>query len=332
VEQRKRARLTIGAVVLCLLIGALVFVACGPSSSDSATSRQSNAASVSLHTSSQNVTYNPDPKSVLIRTFRGGGLTGSLEMAPDLSVYGDGTFILGTQNQGQISASSLQQLLHTLTDTYGLPTMKRLSFSDTQDQNATFLELTLNGKTQEFMYGSFGTQQESTQDLAEYHQLDQALVAINEALTGPMHPYTSTQYAVLVRRIISPAQQLYWPVTDFTLGQAVSYECSYDDLHFADQESTNIETGCLQYTVPHNAIQLTDTQAQAVKAQLQGQLQGGFIDGSGYYFSVTLRPLLPDEPVSKALAMFGSAQESYMVVHLLTDGNVPPIPTPTPSR
>lgn len=333
-DQRHIARLGIAALILCLLLGTLLFVACSnPTASDIGKSGQSNAASVSLNASAQNVTYNADPKSVLIRTFHGGGLSGTLELAPNLSIYGDGTFIQGTTTQGKLDTTALQQLLHTIVDTNGLTGLKRLSFADTQDQNSTFLLLTLNGKTQEFMYGSFGNQQESAQDMDEYHRLGNALTAINNAITGPTQPYHGTQFALLARHILVPKEQLTWPL-DFSLGQVVAYECSRDDVYFVDQTSANTETSCMLYTIPHNAVLLTDDQAQNVQQQLpQGRQQGQFYDAAtGYDYDVTLRPLLPDELPGKALAMFGSAQDNYTAVPLLINAPVPPIPTPTPSR
>ena len=86
--------------------------------------------------------------------------------------------------QGKLDADSLQQLLHTLVDTDGLLGITQTQFYDVPDQNATFLQLTLNNKHYEFLYGKFGMLQESAQDLDGYHRLDKALTAITDALAG----------------------------------------------------------------------------------------------------------------------------------------------------
>jgi hypothetical protein len=280
-------------------------------------------------TPNQAITYSTLPQDVLIRTFTGGGLYGSLSLSPNVSIYGDGTYILGTTQEGQLGTDALQNLLHHLVDTYGLLDMQQRQFADIQDQNATYLELNLNGQQMEFMYGSFGNQQESALAMQEYHNLGLALTAINQALTGPTQPYHSQYMALLVRQDFSPnlSQSIpAWPITDFTLAQAAAFECG---LIPQDTTSQNPETGCLKYTIPDNAILLTATQQATLVAQMPNQTQSDFSE-DGLYYQVTLRPLLPDEIVSKELAMFGSAQQSYKGVPLL-EGAVPPVPTPTPT-
>lgn len=277
----------------------------------------------------QAITYNDQPQDVLIRTFTGGGFYGSLSLSPNLSIYGDGSYILGTTQQGQLDADTLQQLLHSLVDTDGLLNMQQQQFADIQDQNATYLALNLNGQHLEFMYGSFGNQHESAQAMQEYHNLGQALTTINNAITGPTQPYHSDKVALLVRQDFSPdlTQSIpAWPITDFTLAQAAAFECG---LLPQDTTSQNPETGCLKYTVPSHAILLTTSQQAVLTAQMNGQQQADFSE-LGLYYQVILRPLLPDESVTKQLAMFGSAQESYSGVPLL-EGTVPPVPTPTPT-
>ncbi len=278
----------------------------------------------------QAITYSTNAQDVVIRTFYGGGLYGSFALAPQLSIYGDGSYILGLDRQGQLSADELQQLLKTLVDTYGLLNFKRaqLQFADMPDQNATFLELSLNGKQQEFMYGSFGNQQESTQDMDEYQRLGKALTTLTETLNKPTHPYTGTADALLVRQTFNPdlahVQRLTLP--DFTLSQAAFYECG---LVPEDKTSLNKEIGCLKYTIPINAVLLTANGIQAVKDHLGNQQQGTFIE-EGAYYEVTLRPLLPDEQAKKTLALFGSAQDGYKAIPL-HEGALPPVPTPTPA-
>jgi len=63
-----------------------------------------------------------------------------------------------------------------------------------------------------------------------------------------------------------------------------------------------------------------------MKTLLHGQQQAVFLE-NGAYYSVTLRPLLPDEIEQKTLAMFGSQELSYTGV-TLSKGPVP-VPTPT---
>ncbi len=323
-------------VLLCFILFGLLLSACGgfgSSTNSDGKSGSTSSASVGSGASTQSITYSTDSQAILLRTFYGGGLYGSLELGPDISLYGDGTYILGTDRQGKLDSSELQQLLHTLTDTYGLLNFKRQQFSDIQDQNATFLQIALNGKRQEFMYGPFGNQQESTQDMDEYHRLEKALTSIAEAFKGPTHSYKGSAVALLVRQNFSQAQNPpTWPLSDFTLAQAATYECG---LLPKDETSRNPETGCLKYLIPHSTILLTASQVQAISRQLpkqqQGPLQQGlFAEGDGFYYTVILRPLLPDELPRKSLAMFGSAQTSVSDVPLL-EGKVPPVPTPTPS-
>ena len=282
--------------------------------------------------SSQGITYNTGPQDVVMRTFYGGGNYGSLELAPNVSIYGDGTYILGADRQGKLSTDALQQLIHTIATTDGLLSFQQQQFSDIQDQNSTFLELNLNGKQQQFQYGAFGYQQESSQAIDDYHHLGEALTTINSALTGPTQPYTSNSIALLVRQNFSLDQTpLTWPVADFTLAQASAYECG---LLPQDTTSANQETGCLKFLIPQHAILLNPQQEQAIAGQIANQRQGAFLSGifaeGSAFFNVTLRPLLPDELPHKALAMMGSAQISVTDVPLL-EGTVPAVPTPTPS-
>jgi len=322
------------SILLIYALLALLFSACTSVDASQKQAGNSNTSSLSGagNTSSQQVTYSNKPQDVVLRTFYGGGIYGALEVNPDVSLYGDGTYILGANRQGKLDDTGLQGLLHTLTDTYGLLNFKRQQFSDIQDQNATFLEVTLNGKQQEFMYGSFGNQQESSQDMDEYHRLNHILTAITETLKGPTQPYKSDDVALLVHQNFAHNQTtLTWPISDFTLAQAAAFECG---LLPEDKTSHNPETGCLKYLIPHSVILLNATQVQAISGQLPTQQQGplpqGLFSEGSFYYTVTLRPLLPDELPSKSVAMFGSTQSSFTAVPLL-NGQVPPVPTPTPS-
>ncbi|HLG60870.1 MAG TPA: hypothetical protein VKY19_02990 [Ktedonosporobacter sp.] len=283
----------------------------------------------SASSSSEPITYSTGAHDVLIRTFYGGGLYGSLELAPQVSIYGDGTYILGQDQQGTISSDALQQLLDTLVNTDGLLHLKRQQFIDIPDQNATFLELSLNDKQLELVYGPFGNQQESADDMDEYHRLGKALSTITATLKGPTHPYHSSSSALLVRQIFHPdftQTILYWPLYEFTLSQAAIFECGIVP---PDENSSNAETGCLKYLIPDHAQLLTASQLQTLRTQLNNRPEGIFTE-QGLYYEVTLRPLLPDELAHKTVAMFGSAQGSYRGVPL-NQGTIPaPTPTPTP--
>ena len=320
-------------VASSMLIFSILLTACDATSiTDNQTNSTSSSSSSNNQThsfqsaSDQPITYSTNPQTVLIRTFYGGGLYSSLSLAPQISIYGDGTYIIGLSQQGKLTSDTLQQLLNTLVNDYGLLDFTRQQFFDIQDQNATFLELALNGKHQELMYGAFGTTQESKQDMDEYHRLDQALTSINEALKGKTYPYHGTNMALLVHQIFQPDYTQtthYWPLFDFTLAQASAYECGL----LPSSYEPNPESSCLKFVIPTHAILLNTTQVQTLQQQLNGQ-QGLFAEG-GKYYEVTLRPLLPDELAQKTLAMFGSSQGGYRGVPLLS-GTVPPVPTATP--
>lgn len=329
--QNERVAATYAPLALSLLLIGSILAACSGSNSSSSTSnKQTTSFTSSAGAVNQRITYNSGPQDVLLRTFYGGGLYGSLELSPTLTVYGDGSYIFGIDRTGKLSNNALQQLLHTLIDTDGLLNLQRQQFVDVQDQNATFLEVTLNGKQKEYLYGSFGNVQESQQDMDEYQRLKQVLTTLNQALTGPTRPYTSNTFALLARQTFTPdlGQTIpSWPLSDYTLAQAAVFVCGVVP---ADDTSPNAETGCMKYLKPQNAILLTPAQLQTLRAALNTQTRGTFIE-NGLYYTVFLRPLLPDELARKTVAMFGSDQFSYSGVPLL-QGAVPPIPTPTPSR
>ena len=315
------------ALMLCILLLALLCSSCDTSDISSQQNGQSTTFTGS--TTHQQITYGISPTDVLIRTFYGGGLQGTLNLGPRISIYGDGTYIMGLDRQGRLDTNTLQQLLNTLVDGYGLLAFKRQQFFDIPDQDATFLDLNVNGHHQELMYGAFGSQPESSQDKDEYQRLGNALKAITNALTGAYSLYQGKDFALLARQIFSidPNQVIpAWPLTDFTLAQAATFECGIVP---QDPNGTNPETACLKFVIPSRAILLTAAQLGKIKAQLKGQSQGVFSE-QGQYYSITLRPLLPDELVNKMLAMFGSAQSKFIGVPLL-EGTVPPVPTATPS-
>jgi hypothetical protein len=99
----------------------------------------------------QTITYSNNPQDVVLRTFYGGSLSGTLQLGPRLSLYGDGSYTIGLGQRGQLSSDDMQKLLSTLVDTDGLLSLTQLQFFDIPDQNATYLELMLNGKTRELV-------------------------------------------------------------------------------------------------------------------------------------------------------------------------------------
>jgi hypothetical protein len=196
------------------------------------------------------------------------------------------------------------------------------------------LQLAVNGKTYQFMYGPFGNLQESDQAMREYQQLGNAITSVRNSLTGSQSAYTSAQTALLVyqtfRADFTEEQNdalPSWPVTDFTLADASVYECGTIQLAGADGPRPNPENGCLTYTVPRVAYLPNQQDLQLIKSTLKGQQQGMFIENGNYYI-VILRPLLPDEIAQKQLAMYGSNAQEYTPVPLKT-GAVP-VATPTP--
>ena len=313
-------------VMLCALMVLLTASSSGPSAPASNSTRHTTVST----TGGSIITYNTGPQDVLIRTFYGGGRLGTLEMSPDITLYGDGAYILGPglqMRQGKLSVDALQQLLFTLVDNYALLKLNRQQFYDVPDQNATVLQLNINAQAYAFLYGPFGNLQESAQDLEEYQRLGKALTSITGALSGLTNNYTSNQVALLVHQTFSPDLNQtipFWDFQDFTLAQLANYECGPVP---PDETGPNAGTGCLTFTVPQRALLLDTQQLQQIAKLLQGQDQGTFLE-NGLYYSVVLRPLLPDELAQKMLAMFGSQELAYAGVPLY-EGPVP-LPTPTP--
>ncbi|HKF38020.1 MAG TPA: hypothetical protein VKB35_14085 [Ktedonobacteraceae bacterium] len=313
-------------LVLCTLVALLTACSSGPSGPASSSTRHTTISTTGGNT----ITYNNGPQDVLIRTFYGGGKLGTLEMSPDITIYGDGAYILGPglqMRQGKLSVDALQQLLFTLVDNYALLKLNRQQFYDLPDQNATVLQLNINDQADAFLYGPFGNLQESAQDLEEYQRLGKALTSITGTLSGPTNNYTSNQMALLVHQTFS--QDLNqtippWDFQGFTLAQLANYECGPVP---PDETGPNADTGCLTFTVPQKALLLDTQQLQQIVKLLQGQDQGTFLE-NGLYYSVVLRPLLPDEIAQKMLAMFGSQELAYAGVPL-HQGPVPTL-TPTP--
>ena len=324
-SNRLRRYILFQPAMFCIII--ILFTACDSNANNSSTNSAKQTLSIS---SGSTITYNTRPQDVLIRTFYGGGKLGTFEISPEISIYGDGTYILGPglqMQEGRLQADALQQLLNKLVDTYGLLNLNKQQFYDIPDQNATVLQLMLNEKEYTYLYGPFGNMQESAQDRSEYQRLGNALTSITETLVGATHPYTSQQMVLLVHQTFSPnlSQSIpYWSFQDFTLFQLSTFECGIIP---SDVTGPNADTGCLTYTVPHTALLLNTNQLQQLKTLLHGQEQAVFLEKDAYY-SVTLRPLLPDEIVQKVLAMFGSQELSYAGV-TLSAGPVP-ILTSTP--
>jgi hypothetical protein len=309
--------------LLCLLL--LLLLAC--ESTPASTTRSRHTVSTG---GGANISYAAGAQDVVIRTFYGGGRLGTLELSPEISIYGDGSYILGpglSMQEGQLSSTALDQLLLTLVDRDGLLSFSQQQFYDIPDQNATFLQLNINQRSYNFVYGPFGNLPESAQEMAEYRQLGNALTSIRNALAGPLHAYQGTRMALLVHQDFSPdlSQAIpTWPLSDIDLANLAIYECGAIP---QDITGPNADTGCLTYTVPQHALLLTAQQQQSVLSLLNGQKQGVFLEG-GVYYAVALRELLPDELPAKMLAMLGSDELSYAGIPL-SSGPVPtPVPTP----
>ncbi len=283
------------------------------------------------------ISYSTQPQDVLLRLFFGGGKVGSVQFTPEISVYGNGTFIIGPglqPQQGSLSNSSLQTLLQTLIDTDKLLTLHQQVFDDIPDQNATLLQVALNNKSYQFTYGPFDNLQESAQALQEYQQLGNALSTIRNALNGSTHSYTSQTQALLVyqtSRLDFTATQNasipFWSLTTLDLANASAYECG---LITPDPNNPrpNLDNGCLTYTVPLHVVQLSRSDTQNIARLLHGQQQRLFRTYTAYYV-VMLRPLLPDELASKQVAMYGSDLQTYTPIPLQT-GAIP-IASATPA-
>ncbi len=312
--------------LLCLLM--LFLAACDAGST-------SNNHHQTVHTDSGSpVTYSTQPQDVLLRLFYGGGKVGSLEITPEISIYGDGTFITGPGlqlQQGSLSSDTLQNLLHTLTSTDNLLQLHRQVFDDIPDQNTTLLQVAVNGKSYQFLYGPFGNLQENSQDMHEYQQLGNAISAVRNALSGTETPYVSQNMALLVYQTfradytIAQNQTIpIWPLSDIDLANTAIYECGTIP---QDQTGPNADNGCLIYTVPQVAYLPNQDDLKQVKDALHGQQQGMFMEYTSHYV-VILRPLLPDEIALQQLAMYGSNVQAYAPVPL--KGGDIPTPTATP--
>ena len=115
---------------LYLLLFALLLLLASCSTAPSSSSAQ-GTPHTTLSTNNGTMTYSSSPQDVILRTFYGGGTMGTLEMSPDISIYGDGTYILGPglqMREGHLSTNALQQLLHTLVESDGLLGFHRQRF------------------------------------------------------------------------------------------------------------------------------------------------------------------------------------------------------------
>jgi len=318
------------------LAGALLFCLCGLflAACDTNTNGQNSNQHQSVQTDSgTTITYSTRPQDVLMRLFYGGGKVGTLEFTPEISIYGDGTFILGPGlqlQQGTLSNDQLQNLLHTLTSTDNLLQFQRQTFDDIPDQNSTLLQLALNGKNYQFIYGPFGNLQENAKDMHAYQQLGNAISTIRNTLKGPLTAYNSTQKALLVyqtfRADFTQTQNLAlpdWPLTDIDPANTAIYECGLIPL---DLTGPNADNGCLVYTIPRVAVLPGKADLQILKSVLPASQQQMFLS-NGDYFVALLRPLLPDEIAQQQLAMYGSDNQTYTPVPL--KGGPVPVPTIT---
>ena len=313
-----------GLLLLCLLV--VLLTACNQGQNNNHKTVQTDSGST--------ISYSTLPQDILVRIFYGGGKVGKLEMTPEISIYGDGTFILGPGlhlQQGVLSTDKLQSLLHTLTSTEDLLQLHQQVFADIPDQNVTLLQLALNGRNYQFVYGPFGNLQENAQQMREYQQLGNAISAVRNALDGPESTYTSSQMALLVYQtfradftIVQNQALPTWPLSDIVLADTAIYECGTIP---QDLTGPNADNGCLAYTIPRVAYLPSQSDLQTIRSTLKGQQEQIFIEGNNYYV-VILRPLLPDEIAQQQLAMYGSNSQTYTPVPLKT-GAIP-VPTVTP--
>ncbi len=316
--------LLVSLLTLCLLMGLLAGCDWGQGATHKTVQTDSGST----------ISYSALPQDVLVRVFYGGGKVGKLEITPEISIYGDGSFITGPGlrlQQGSLGADKLQSLLHTLTSTDNLLQLHQQVFADLPDQNVTLLQLALNGKNYQFVYGPFGNLQESAQQMHEYQQLGNAISAIRNALDGPEHPYTSSRMAFLVAQTFradftSVQNQALptWPLSTIVLANTAVYECGTIP---QDLTGPNADNGCLTYTAPRVAYLPAPHDLQTIRTALKGQQEQLFMENNGYYL-VILRPLLPDEIAHQQLAMYGSNSQTYTPVPLKT-GAIP-VPTVTP--
>src|SRR3954464_11697004 len=105
--RRHAPRALAGLFLLCLLTAFLA--ACTMNAEEKTKTQQSVQTD-----NGATITYSTAAEDVLVRLFHGGGKVGKLEVTPDVSIYGDGTFITGPSLQlqkGSLSSEKLQQLL-----------------------------------------------------------------------------------------------------------------------------------------------------------------------------------------------------------------------------
>jgi hypothetical protein len=314
-------------LIICCLLGLLILTACSQESAGSPATAQPHLRQIDNGT----ITYDSSAEAVVLRIFRGGGHLGTLDLSPLISIYGDGTFILGPglqMREGHLSQDQLNQLLHTLVNSYGLPGFKRQQFYDIPDQDATLLQFNVNNQRYQFLYSDFGNREESQQDMDEYQRLGEALTAITSAIGGHTSPYSSDEQVLLARQDFSPdlTQKIpVWSLPDFTLNQVAIFECGPVP---QDITGPNADSGCLTFTIPRKALLLSGSQRTTISELLHGHESGEFYEPStGFYYTVMLRPLLPDERLQGTLAMYGSQNLTYTGVPLYQG----PVPTPVPT-
>lgn len=302
--------------LLCLCLLSLFVSAC-----DSGTSAPDTHRQVVQTDSGDTVLYSTQAQDVLLRLFFGGGKVGTLQVTPEISIYGDGTFITGPGLQprvGKLSSDALQELLHTLTSTYNVLKLQRQIFNELPDQNITLLQVALNGKNYQFIYGAFNNLSESEQDRQDYQRLGNAISAIRDSLSGPTKTYTSSNKALLTyvtsRADFTYDSALLWTVSGINLADAAAYECGLIEPD-PNTPRTNLDNGCLIYTVPQVAIQPGQQDLRLITTLLRGQQEGMFMEDNAYYV-VMLRPLLPDEIAHQQLAMYGSNAQDYTPIPL----------------
>jgi len=327
-QLRKRDKRGYLALLSFLCLMSLFLLAC-----DSGNSVQSTHRQMVQTDTGDTISYSTQPQDVLARIFFGGGKVGTLQLTPEISIYGDGSFITGPGLQlrkGSLSSEALQKLLQNLTNTNHLLKLHRQIFNDIPNQNVTLLQVVLNNKNYQFLYGAFSNLQESDQDMQEYKQLGAAISTIRNGLTGPTTTYTSQNKALLVYATsradfteVESSSIPQWTLSGISLANTAAYECGLIQPD-PNNPRTNLDNGCLTYVIPLAVFQPAQQDLRPINQLLRGQQQSMFRENDGYYV-VMLRQLLPDEIAHQQLAMYGSDTQDYLPVPLKKG----PVPVPT---
>lgn len=280
-------------VTFCLLVLAILPYGCSMSSSGNGT------PSVDHRT---NIAHGTSPQDVLIRKIYNGGIYGSFQLGPDLSIYGDGTVIEGTTTSGKFSSTELDTLLDTLVNTSHVFTIPPVTRGSSNDNNFTNLELNFNGSQTTLGEDNGGPTPGQSDQVTQKRVADVFNVIDKAVARIKTHPYQSSRLVLLARQLIpgETTSEQHWPITDFTLARASTVVCGPPP---SSDESYSAK--CLKYLAPHAAILLTPSQSAILLPLVDTHLQGIFQE-QGFSSIVMLRSLLPDEDMTKGVLLSGS--------------------------